>query len=268
MTHLGPSFLLFALAFLFQSSDADEALLAAARKGDLDGVKAALQKGANIEAKTRHGVTPLYYAASNGHLEIVQLLADKGANVSVSDTFYKFSALGFAIDRNHSDVAVYLLKKGCTSGPASLGSAVSEGLGPVVQAILESDTKPTQDQLNEALRSAEAKKKDDIAAMLRKAGAQELPKPDFQVDAAVLAGYAGTYRSEQIGEAQMVVKDGKLVLMGPGQPLELGAFDNENFQGLQFPQLKVKFNSANGMTTGFTLLQGTQKFEFKRAAAK
>ena len=267
MMHLGLPFA-FALALLFQTTDADEALLAAARKGDLAGVKAALEQGAKVEAKTRHGVTPLYYAASNGHLDVVKFLVDKGADVSVTDTFYKASALGFAIERKHSDVALYLLEKGCKNGPSVLSDAVGEGMTTVVQAIVDSPTKPSQDQLDEALRSAEVKKKDDIVAILRKVGAKETPKPTFQVDPATLAAYAGSYKNDQIGEAVIAVKDGKLNLSGLGPALDLGAFDNENFQALQFPQLRIKFNTANGVATGLTLTQGAAKFDFKHSPPK
>lgn len=266
MTHLGALVLGFAL--LLQTSTPDEDLLTASRKGDLAGVKAALEKGANVEAKTRHGVTPLYYAASNGHLEVVKLLVDKGADVSIKDTFYRFSALGFAIDRKHPDVAQYLLEKGCKNGPESLDSAVNEGMTGVVRAIVDSAAKPTQDQLNEALRSAEVKKNDEIADILRKAGAKPMPKPEFQVAPEILSAYAGTYKNDQAGEVVMVPKDGKLTLTGPWPPLELGAFDNENFQSLQISQIRIKFNRVNGAATGFTLTRGPSQLEFKRVAGK
>ncbi len=45
------------------AGDNEEALLAAARKGDLDSVKALCQKGASLETKTPYGQTPLYLAA-------------------------------------------------------------------------------------------------------------------------------------------------------------------------------------------------------------
>ena len=34
-----------------------------------------------MNAKSKYGVTPLHYAAGNGHKEIAELLIDKGADV-------------------------------------------------------------------------------------------------------------------------------------------------------------------------------------------
>lgn len=61
---------------------ADEAaLLAAASKGDVPGVKALLDKGVNVNAKDNAGRTALTEAAYFGHTEVAKLLLDKGADV-------------------------------------------------------------------------------------------------------------------------------------------------------------------------------------------
>ena len=91
--------------------DLSQDLLDAARKGDLAGVTAALENKADIESKTRYGQTPLFLAAMNGHVEVVQLLIDKGAKVDVTDNFYKTTAIGFAASRKHAAVVKLLLPK-------------------------------------------------------------------------------------------------------------------------------------------------------------
>jgi ankyrin repeat protein len=58
--------LLFATALALFAWDATGDLLDAARKGDLDTVKALIGKGAPLEAKTAYGQTPLYLAAMSG----------------------------------------------------------------------------------------------------------------------------------------------------------------------------------------------------------
>ena len=54
----------------------------AAENGDLAGVQAELDKGANVNAKNQNGATPLHRAAWFGHKEIVELLIAKGADVN------------------------------------------------------------------------------------------------------------------------------------------------------------------------------------------
>src|SRR5262245_8148474 len=56
----------------------------AAKKGDVAGIKAALEAGADVNAEDDQGrqATALYYAAVEGHLEAVQLLIARGADVN------------------------------------------------------------------------------------------------------------------------------------------------------------------------------------------
>ena len=56
-----------------------------ARDGDLAGVQALLDIGADVNAKDVEGWTPLHYSARNGHEEIVELLISGGADVNVKD---------------------------------------------------------------------------------------------------------------------------------------------------------------------------------------
>lgn len=41
-----------------------------------------LEKGANIESKTRDGLTPLHCAARSGHEQVVDMLLERGAPIS------------------------------------------------------------------------------------------------------------------------------------------------------------------------------------------
>ncbi len=66
-------------AVIGYASDANEDLLAAVRKQDVPAVKALLDKGANVNAKSPYGATPLFFAADRGNLEIIKILLDRGA---------------------------------------------------------------------------------------------------------------------------------------------------------------------------------------------
>jgi hypothetical protein len=258
--------LLVALALPLGAQNAalDEALLTAARRGNLEEVRALVEKGASIEAKTRYGQTPLYTAARNGHETVVRYLIDKGAELNIVDTFYNTPLLGVALSRDHAGVAKLLLEKGSKQGPAALQLAVQKGFTPVVEAILAPGNL-TPEQLTSALGAAELASKPEIAALLRKAGAKDAPKPEFKIDVAALARFVGTYWEERVGEFAAVVKDGKLFLGPPGQSIELGAFDPVTFGATQFQGLKAKFLLEGERVTGLELTNpGGQVFKMQR----
>ena len=81
--------LLAGFALAAQTTNLDEDLLAAAKKGDAKTVKALLDKGANVNAKNEYGATALSYAADKGHLPVVKILVQHKADVNSQDTFYK-----------------------------------------------------------------------------------------------------------------------------------------------------------------------------------
>ena len=81
------------------------------REKDLEGVKHALEEGADVSA-TLHGKDPFLTAACRmGHLEIVRLLIDKGADVN-SVCHRKWSPLMCATVGSHHDIVDLLLDSG------------------------------------------------------------------------------------------------------------------------------------------------------------
>ena len=62
-----------------------EELWAATRAGDAARVTAALDTGADVNAKTRYGATALSFAADRGNVELVKLLLARGANVNAQE---------------------------------------------------------------------------------------------------------------------------------------------------------------------------------------
>lgn len=243
-----------ALALIFlQAPGIDDQLLEAARKGDLTTVQALIEKGANIEAKSPYGQTPLFFAARNGHEPVVRFLLGKGAKVDVKDSFYKMSLVGAAADKGGIDVVRELLEAGASPSEA-LGTAAYRGNKEMVAMVLEK-SKPTPQDLASALQSAEQAKQVDVVEMLKKAGAVPPAKPAAIVAPEKLAVLAGTYKGERIGECVVQLKDGKLFAILPGQNLELGAFDETTFGLVQAPQVTLKFTVENGKATKFTIDQ-------------
>ena len=59
----------------------------AARNGDLAGVQAELDKGVDVDESDDSwpGMTPLHYAADEGHTEVVELLIANGADMNAKD---------------------------------------------------------------------------------------------------------------------------------------------------------------------------------------
>ena len=88
----------------------------AAARGDLAGVQAELNNGADVNAKFREGLvfhcgTPLHYAVDGGYKEVAELLINKGADVQSKDKCGE-SALHTAAIRGYEDIAELLIANG------------------------------------------------------------------------------------------------------------------------------------------------------------
>ncbi len=64
-------------------ADAQSLLVAAARVGEVETAKTALDRLADPNGKDREGLTPLRIATLRGHLEVAKLLLDRGAKVDI-----------------------------------------------------------------------------------------------------------------------------------------------------------------------------------------
>lgn len=240
--------------------DAAQDLLQAARQGDLAGVKTAISAKVDVESKTRYGQTPLYLAAMNGHTEVVKLLLDSGAQVDVTDTFYKSSLIGFAASRKHVGVVKMLLAKS-KAYDNNLEVAVGLRNAELVAAALAAG-KPSQKALNAAFETAQTDAA--IAGLLKEAGAQP-PAPGLTVDAKVLESYTGTYRAEGLPFAVRIGhKDGKLTVQADGQPEFSPKAKTDKLFEFTPARLELEFGEAGA----FTLRQGGGTFAFKRVVTQ
>ena len=241
----------------------NEQLWEAARRGDAEGVKQLLDRGADVNAKFRYGATALFKAAERGHVEVVKLLLERGADVRAKDTFYGATAITWALMNNHFEVVRALLDKNGESVDEVLGTGAGSGQIELVRiALAKGGAKPQT--LSAALAEAEKNKHAEIVELLRQAGALPARKADFQVDAETLKLYEGTYRSERGSEVNIVAREGKLNVVMRGESFALGAFDKTRFRPLQFEGVAITFNVEQGKAASFTFNQLGNETIFKR----
>ena len=75
-----------------------------------------LAKGANIDAKTVDGETPLYIAVYWGKKDLVELLLVKGADINVKNKNGE-TPLGKAVEDKKNDIVALLKKHGAKQAP-------------------------------------------------------------------------------------------------------------------------------------------------------
>jgi ankyrin repeat protein len=127
---------------------ADDALLEASEKGDAAGVKAALKDGANVNAYSSNGTTPLINVSRAGKYDLVKILLDAGANpvmqddsgTTAADVVGMF-AVGNAVGSGESALYAQVLASGSIreelNSQAKPAKVLSENL---IEAILAKDT--------------------------------------------------------------------------------------------------------------------------------
>ncbi|CAH0057162.1 unnamed protein product [Clonostachys solani] len=100
--------------------------------GHITVVMLLIDKGADLESKSRSGQTPLLWAAEKGHEAVVKLLADKGADLESKSRSGR-TPLSWAVEEGHEAVVKLLIDKGADlesksrSGRTPLSWAAEEG---------------------------------------------------------------------------------------------------------------------------------------------
>ena len=234
----------------------------AARKGDAVAVKKLLDAGVDVNTKFRYGATALFYACDHGHLEVVKVLLDKGADLTIKDSFYGFTPLMLAVSPaqkrrpEHTDIAKLLIAKGSPGKDFALSGAIDAGDTSLAKFILDSGGLPAS-TLSEALEAAKAAKKADIVTMLEAAGVK--PPEEFKIDVAQLRRLAGLYRSPTNGYEQLIAVTGERLTIGrPGiaadQRETLAAKNATTFRTLGMGSLTVVFKIEGDRVTGLSLV--------------
>ena len=245
----------------------NEDLWDAVRRGDAPAVKSLLDRGADVNARGRYQMTPLFKAAERGDAGIVRLLLERGADVTIKDTFYGATPLTWALDKSHVEVVRALIEKGVPGVEDVLAQGAGAGNAELVKIALAKGGL-SADALSGALGAATRGKYTEVADLLKAAGALPPPEANFEVDAETLKTYVGTYHPERGPDIIVALnKDGKLTIIA-GDTFVLGAFDKVSFRPLALDGLKLTFVVENGKVTGFNFKQGANTTLFKRVEAK
>jgi hypothetical protein len=246
----------------------NEEFFAAAKKGDVAAVKALLDKGVDVNARTRYGATAISYAADKGNLEVIRVLIEAGADVNVKDTFYGEVPLGWALMRSHADIVGLLLQKGAAGKERALMHGAQNGDANMVKAVLAVGGLQ-KDTLNSALGAATRGNKTEVIDLLKKAGAVLVEKPEFKVDEATLKSYTGSFKNDQVGEIIFTLTEGRLGGRVVGQgPFTMAATDKTSFTVREVDGIQINFKVEGDKVTGMTLKQAGMTFEFKKAEQK
>ncbi|HSD27558.1 MAG TPA: ankyrin repeat domain-containing protein, partial [Vicinamibacteria bacterium] len=221
--------LLMAIAPHSRAGEREESLRAAAAAGDIAQVRALLDAGVAIDAPARHGHTALIFAAEKGHLEVVRLLVERGADKNARERFFGSTPLQVSLWGQHRAIALFLLEKGATAGvDATLADAVERDDLELARASLASGRIERLDLL--AARRVAAAKSAALRELLAAASPAAPARTAFTPRPERLRAYAGRYRVGEKGEATVAVRGDGLVVSLPGAAaLELHAVAEGRF---------------------------------------
>ncbi len=148
--------------------------------GNKEIVSLLIVKGANINEKNNQGQTPLFFAAHWGHAELVNLLIERGANINVQMDD-GWSILTDAIDMNRVEIAKMLIVKGADAnlkskkGWTALMAASLKNHPDIAKLLIEkgADVNAKAEKDTTALKIAAGLGNVEVVRLLKEAGAKE-----------------------------------------------------------------------------------------------
>lgn len=120
-------------------SDGESALLLATYGGHVAVVKLLLEHGADVNHHGGEGDFPLKTAAEAGNLELCKLFLDAGADLEDAGGINGLSALGMAAGMGHVEVVKLLLERGADPEKEDLGYSTARVHAGVMASIEPSE---------------------------------------------------------------------------------------------------------------------------------
>lgn len=139
-----------------------------------------LRHGADVNARTRYGVTPLHWAALSGQADVAEVLIENGADVNARMNDLLLTPLHYTAKYGSADIAELLLKHGADAdskddekGMTPLHFASNYGHADVAEVLINygADVNSEDDHGFTALHMAAEKGHADIVEVLLKHGA-------------------------------------------------------------------------------------------------
>jgi len=229
----------------------DEALLTAAQRNDLPGVISALEHGANINAQSPGQVTAAMLAARNGNLEMVKVLVQRPADLSVQDAFFIRTAVEEAIALGDVEMVRYLNSRGAPPAEYILAFAVEKKDLPLLQLV---SRRPDIPDFAIAATHAVAVRKGDteVATVLASEldHRPEATKSFLSLSSGALQPFTGKYRDDRTAQSITVTleKDQLIAILGP-RSLMLFPLSETEFRAPEMPNTVVNFFPRSGQAT-------------------
>ena len=228
---------------------------------------ALLDAGISVNTATKYGVSALGFAAERGHFEVVRLLVERGADVTIADSFYGSRPLDFALRGGRLDIALYLLEHKSPGAASVLNMAIRRRDAAGVKIALATgqvDATALATANTIAAQAGDAA----IAAMVKTAAAAApavAPVP-ITVAPALLRSYEGAYQNATTGAGVTVAFDGtRLTLTADGQtPLRLQPIEERRFIADDAPELSVAFAGRGGIIERLSIVRGTSSVRYER----
>jgi outer membrane protein assembly factor BamB len=244
-----------------------DALLDAARTGDRARVVALLDSGVDVNTLSRYSVSALGFAAERGHMAVVRVLVERGADLNVTDWFYGSRPLDFALRGGHLEIALYLLERGSRGAANVLNTGIRRSDVAAVKAALATGQ---IDATALAGAAALAKQTGDAAIIALVGEAAALTPATapviIRLDEALLRSYQGTYQNATTGAAVTVSFDGKqLVVTADGQtPLSLQPAEERRFVAENAPEVTVTFAGRGGIVERLSIARANNAVRYER----